>query len=109
MGLAIAISAASFVLLAGTGQTTDIRVEGTIAGNYRAAYDILVRPKRSQGALERSKGLVANSALGGLFGGITLGQYRRIRVLPGVEVAAPVANIGYVIPYAVPEVSLRRF
>src|SRR5437762_14110557 len=102
----IALAAASFVLLTAASRTTDARVEGTVSSNYRAAYDILVRPRGSQSALERSRGLVANNALGGLFGGITLAEYRRILRIQGIQVAAPVANVGFIVPYAVPSVSL---
>ncbi|MFY9578966.1 MAG: FtsX-like permease family protein [Gaiellaceae bacterium] len=80
------------------GKTSEIRVHGSVQSNYRTAYDILVRPNGSALPLEREDGLVRDNYLSGLFGGITLGQYREIKSIPGVDVAAPVANIGYVIP-----------
>ena len=106
LAVSIAVAAASFVLLSVVARTTDIRVRGTLASSYRSTYDILVRPRGSQPALERSRGLISNNDLGGIFGGITLAQYRRVLATLGVEVAAPVANIGFVIPYAVPEIHL---
>jgi putative ABC transport system permease protein len=104
----IAAAAVSFVLVAEASKTTDIRVRGTVRSSYAAAYDILVRPRGSQTALERTRRLVANNALGALFGGIAVSQYQRILQIEGVQVAAPVANIGYVIPYAVPTVPLKE-
>lgn len=93
-------------MLTAVSKTTDIRVRGTLQSNYRSTYDILVRPRGFQTPLERTQGLISNNDLGGIFGGITLSQYRRVLRTEGVEVAAPVANIGFVIPYAVPQVRL---
>jgi putative ABC transport system permease protein len=92
----------SFSVLSAAGKTSEIRVRGSVNSNYRTAYDILVRPKGSALPLERRQRLVRDNYLSGLFGGITLDQYHRILKLPGVDVAAPVANIGYVIPSATP-------
>ncbi|MGH2873692.1 MAG: FtsX-like permease family protein, partial [Solirubrobacteraceae bacterium] len=44
-----------------------------------------------------SEGLVRDNYLSGIFGGITIAQYREISRMPGVQVAAPIAMIGYVI------------
>ena len=38
--------------------------------------------------------------LAGTFGGISIAQWQKILNLPNVTVAAPIANIGYVIPSA---------
>lgn len=100
LAAAILVAAASFSLLSAAGKTTEIRVRGSVESNYRTAYDILVRPKDSAALLERDVGLVRNNYLSGLFGGITLEQWRRIKGIQGVDAAAPVANIGLVIPYA---------
>jgi ABC-type lipoprotein release transport system permease subunit len=98
LAAAIVVAAASFSLLTAAGKTTEIRVKGSVESNYRTAYDILVRPKMTQLPLEREVGLVRNNYLSGLFGGITLPQWRRVKAIPGVDVAAPVANVGFVVP-----------
>lgn len=98
LALTVLVAAASFVLLTATGQTTEARVQGSVESNYRTAYDILVRPKGSITLIEREQGLVRNNYLSGLFGGITMKQWRQIKAIPGVEVAAPVANVGYFLP-----------
>lgn len=92
------IAAASFSLLTAAGKTTEIRVQGSVESNYRTAYDILVRPKNTRLPLEREQGLVRNNYLSGLFGGITLPQWREVKTIPGVDVAAPIANVGFVVP-----------
>lgn len=96
--LGIAVATASFVVLTGAARTTQLRTVGAVGHNYRSAYDILVRPKGSTTALERSRGLVRPNYLSGIFGGISLKQYHEIERLPGVEVAAPIAMIGYIVP-----------
>lgn len=98
LAAAILVAAASFSVLTAAGRTTEIRVRGSVESNYRTAYDILVRPRGSQLSLEREEGLVRNNYLSGLFGGITLEQWRELQRIPGVEAAAPIANIGFVIP-----------
>jgi putative ABC transport system permease protein len=98
LAAAIVVATASFSVLLAAGKTSEIRVRGSVKSNYRTAYDILVRPKGASLPLEREQGLVRDNYLSGLFGGITPMQYSQILRLPGVEVAAPIANIGYVIP-----------
>ncbi|MBA3388278.1 MAG: hypothetical protein H0U02_02805, partial [Rubrobacter sp.] len=99
----------SFILLTSSVGTSELRVRGTIARNFRGAYDILVRPSDSFTPLEKQRGLVRENYLSGIVGGITLRDYRRIRRTPGVAVAAPIANIGYIAPFQVLHVRINRF
>jgi hypothetical protein len=85
-------------VLTAAARTTEMRVRGSVESEYRTAYDILVRPRGTQLPLEREQGLVRNNYLSGLFGGISLAEWRRIRAIPGVDVAAPVANVGFILP-----------
>src|SRR5262249_40619977 len=62
--------------------------------HFRAAYDILVRPKASRTALEDQTGTVQPDFLAGLYGGITMAQDGKIRRIPGGQVAAPIALVG---------------
>jgi putative ABC transport system permease protein len=94
----VVVATASFTVLTGAAETGRLRVRGTVAKSFRTGYDVLVRPHGSRGSIERSRGLVRPGALSGIPGGITLGQWRRVRHLPGIEVAAPVATIGYALP-----------
>ena len=93
----ILVASVSFSLLTAATTTSTAQVQGTVARNLRPAYDILVRPPGSTTALEASKDLVRDNYLSGIFGGITLQQYAQIQKIPGVQVAAPIAMIGYVL------------
>ncbi|MFG2789533.1 FtsX-like permease family protein [Streptomyces sp. NPDC048419] len=105
----ILVAATSFTLLTSTVHTSQATTVGTVRKNARSAYDVLVRPPNSQTDVERQSGLVAPNFLSGTFGGITMEQYRRIQRMSGVEVAAPVANIGYLMVYNTVSVDVSRF
>jgi ABC-type lipoprotein release transport system permease subunit len=93
----ILVAAVSFSLLTAATDTQTAQVTGTVQRNLRPAYDILVRPRGSETALEKSQDLVEDNYLSGIFGGITIAQYQAIKKIPGVEIAAPIAMIGYVL------------
>ncbi|WP_370094665.1 FtsX-like permease family protein [Streptacidiphilus sp. MAP12-20] len=93
----ILVAATSFTLLTSAVTTSKAETVGTVNANSRAAYDLLVRPPGTRTALEEQRGQVESNFLSGIFGGISTDQYHRIGALPGVEVAAPVANIGYLL------------
>ncbi|HEX6230962.1 MAG TPA: ABC transporter permease [Actinomycetota bacterium] len=99
----------SFTLLTSAAATSQLRVIGTIEEHFRPAYDILVRPAGSFTELERREQLVQQNYLSGIFGGITFQQYREIRRIPGVEVAAPIANIGFMLPFREIPITINRF
>lgn len=81
MALLIAVMAATtgFEVLSGAAETSQLRTTGTVNANYRAAYDVLVRP----------------NYLSGVFGGITTAQLKQVRAMRDVEVAAPIAMLGF--------------
>src|ERR1022692_3531678 len=93
----ILVASVSFSLLTAATTTSTAQVQGTVARNLRPAYDILVRPPGSTTALEASKGLVRDNYLSGIFGGISLQEYAQIQKIPGVQLAAPIAMIGYIL------------
>ncbi|MGH3260771.1 MAG: hypothetical protein ACRDNS_02135, partial [Trebonia sp.] len=95
LGAGILVAAVCFGLLSSETATSRLAVTATVRQNFRSAYDILVRPKGAQTLFEKTRHVVDDGFLSGLFGGITLRQYRQIRSLPGVSLAAPVANVGY--------------
>jgi putative ABC transport system permease protein len=103
------VATLGFIVLTGTSNTQRLEVRGTVSKSFRSAYDILVRPHGTRTALERQSGLVRPNYLSGLFGGIRMRQWRRIQRIPGIAVAAPIANVGYVLAtFSVP-VDLTRF
>ncbi|RAJ29690.1 FtsX-like permease family protein [Kitasatospora sp. SolWspMP-SS2h] len=105
----ILVAATSFTLLTATVSTSQAATVGTVRDNARSAYDVLVRPPDSQTDVERQSALVAPNFLSGTFGGITTDQYDRIRGMAGVDVAAPVANIGYLMVASTVTVDVSRF
>jgi putative ABC transport system permease protein len=98
LALGILVASVSFTLLTASSRTSSLHVHGTLAGSFRPAYDILVRPLGGRSQLELDRSLVRPNFLSGLYGGITFKQWRAIERLHDVSVAAPVANVGYVLP-----------
>ncbi|SCF15701.1 FtsX-like permease family protein [Micromonospora mirobrigensis] len=91
----VLVATTGFVVLTGATTTSRLAVTGTVERNTRAAYDILVRPAGARSPLEAQRRLVRPNYLSGLFGGITTTQYDQVKELGGVEVAAPIAMLGY--------------
>jgi putative ABC transport system permease protein len=97
LGSGILVASVSFSLLTAAVSTSQLAVRGTVARSFRPAYDILVRPASAVSSVERRDGLVRDNYLAGTFGGISIAQWQKVLHLPGVQVAAPIANIGYVV------------
>ena len=104
--LGMLIATTGFTVLTGSTATSRLQVIGTVQDNFRSAYDILVRPTGTRTALEEQRELVRPNFLSGQFGGITLDQYEQVRQIVGVDVAAPIAMIGYVTAFGSVEVDL---
>ncbi|NMC46892.1 MAG: M28 family peptidase [Chloroflexi bacterium] len=75
--------------------TVEVTSTAEVAQHWRGKYDILVRPASSVSDVERDTRLVEGNYLGSSYGGITDEQYALIRSIDEVEVAAPVATVGY--------------
>ena len=91
------VAATAFTVLTGTTRTAQLQTVGTVSSHFVPSYDILVRPKGAVSKVETATGTVQPDFLSGISGGITLRQYRQIAQIPGVQVAAPVALVGYVL------------
>ena len=100
-GLLLATTA--FTVLTAASRTAQLRTVGTVSAHFVPAYDILVRPEGARTTLETQTNTVQPNFLSGIYGGITMAQYRRIASIPGVQVAAPIAMIGYTL--LVPQLS----
>jgi hypothetical protein len=101
---AVAVATAAFTVLTGAADTARVVANQKVTSTGPSAYDILVRPHGAQTAVERSSGEVRPGFLDGVFGGISMRQYHSISRMPGVEVAAPVAMVGYtlqVVPFGI--------
>jgi putative ABC transport system permease protein len=96
LAIGLVIISASVMLIAFTSQITMIAMEHDLGRFWRTTYDILVRPSGERSEIEEQYGLVEANHLSGIWGGITFEQYEAIKAIPGVEVAAPLAMLGYV-------------
>src|SRR5215218_7626025 len=77
-----------------------VRVPQGARDPCRACSARAFRPRGSRSPIERRTGQAPPNFLSELSEGITHAQWRRIQRLPGVEVAAPIANVGYVLATA---------
>ncbi len=94
--LALITSGGGWGVLSSTLQTTQYVVNENLDLYWRTTYDLLVRPKGALSELEERYGLVEPNYLSNTYnGGITRQQYETIKSIPGVEVAAPVAPVGF--------------
>ena len=75
----------------------DVRTQAeTDVTHYaRGSYDLLIRPPSNIHPMEKEKGLVPENYVGFGEGGISLAQWEKIKAYPEVEIAAPVASLGY--------------
>lgn len=98
--LGMLVATTAFTVLTAASRTSQLRTIGAVSAHFQAAYDILVRPRDARTPLENATGTVQPNFLSGVYGGISLAQYRQIRRIAGVQVAAPIAMVGYSMPVA---------
>ncbi|SCG44669.1 FtsX-like permease family protein [Micromonospora echinaurantiaca] len=85
---AVLVATTGFTVLTGAASTSRLVAQGSVDGQFRPSYDILVHPSAPvAGLLDQTRPTAA-------YGGIGLDQWRRIERIPGVEVAAPLAVLG---------------
>ncbi|MFC4558418.1 ABC transporter permease [Virgibacillus kekensis] len=88
------IISAGLSYLIGLSETSKGTVVDTLRKNWEAQYHILVRPPGSRGSTE-SEDLLSPNYLSGLSGGISLTQWNEIKEMQDIDVAAPLAILGY--------------
>jgi putative ABC transport system permease protein len=86
------LAACALILLSATTQTTVVQANEIISQSWRSSYDLVVLPPQAQIV---SKETIPADLLEAYDGGISIQQYQQIKSLPGVEVAAPIAFVGY--------------
>jgi putative ABC transport system permease protein len=97
LGAGLMVAAVGFSLLTAAVDVGTAKITGVVSSNWRGAYDILVLPAASgRSALTPGHPVQANYLSTGA-GGITLAQYQAVSRLPGIEVAAPLEIVGYVL------------
>ncbi|HEY6410572.1 MAG TPA: hypothetical protein VIY29_24235, partial [Ktedonobacteraceae bacterium] len=87
------LAACALILLSATTQTTLVRGNQIISQNWRPTYDLVVLPPQAKLPADPR---VPSDLIAGYGGGISVQQYAQIKSLPGIEVAAPIAYVGYV-------------
>ncbi len=93
--VSIALAAASLATAAVTSHTI---VQQTVAAGWRGAYDLLIRPADATTLSVNGKAVVPGDFLAVRSAGITRTQWQTIQEIPGVEVAAPLATLGWLRP-----------
>lgn len=88
------IVSAGLTYLIGLSETNKGTVVDTLQQRWTASYDIVVRPDDIRSVTEDKK-LLEPNYLSGLNGGISVDQYETIKKITGVDIAAPIALIGY--------------
>ncbi|WP_020061766.1 ABC transporter permease [Bacillus sp. 123MFChir2] len=78
--------------LLGLTETNQGTVEETLGKKWSSAYDIVVRPA---GTKKDVQNLLEPNYLNGIAGGITQAQYETIQKMQEIDVAAPIAVMGY--------------
>ncbi len=85
---AVLVATTGFTVLTGAASTSRLVATGSVDGQFRPSYDILVHPAAP------ATGLLRQDRPTAAYGGITLDQWRQIEQIAGVEVAAPLAVLG---------------
>lgn len=87
------LAACALILLSATTQTTLLRANQIISQNWRPTYDLVVLPPQAQAPADQQ---IPADMLAGYSGGMSVQQYNQVKNLAGIEVAAPIAYVGYV-------------
>src|SRR5690625_5211972 len=78
-----------------TSRAAKIMVTENIEKYSRGTYDILVRPEGARTDIEKELKTVEENYIGDGEGGISIEEWERIKEHPDIEIAAPVASLGY--------------
>lgn len=94
--LVVGTISAAVLLVGGLGGETLARVNREVSVDWRPAYDLLVLPQDANASLiVNGTRVTEGNFLAALDGGISVRQWEKILEIPGVEVAAPIATVGY--------------
>jgi putative ABC transport system permease protein len=107
--LILLIMGVSFTYTLQTTERMKIATNEELDDQWRTEYDLLISPNPEQDSsatvqaeksdhpgIEGEKTLVRRSDMGNHYGGITLEQYEKIKMIEGVKVAAPISFLGYI-------------
>lgn len=94
MIVGVLIVSSGLSLLLGLGESNKGTVMETLQNKWKVSYHILVRPPGTH-FTDKENGLFEPNIQGGISGGISTQQLETIKKITDVEVAAPLAVIGY--------------
>jgi hypothetical protein len=94
--LGAVVMSAGLAYLLTLHEAVAMKIDRTVQRLWRSSYDILVRPPDAVANLERRYDILEPNALAAMTGGITIEQWQAVKRLPGVEVAAPIGNVGQI-------------
>lgn len=89
--LVISIGLSSLTGLLNTNKGTVVNI---LKQNWKSQYHIVVRPRGTKSISEKD-GLLDPNYLSNLRGGISMAQYKEIKSMKDISIAAPIANLGY--------------
>ncbi len=92
LALGAALMTAGLSYLLGTLQRSQTQVMDQMEDRWKVSYDLLIRPSSSKDP----DGYFTPGRLAGAGGGISLDQWQQIKAIEGVEIAAPVTQVGWV-------------
>ena len=101
--IAVVLLAVVALSASGIQSAAAVVLQRTLDANWRGAYDILVTTK---GAKVGIGGLLAPNSLGDGANGMTLAQLAKVRLIPGIDVAAPIGEVMSPLKMARPTISL---
>src|SRR3954451_16567925 len=81
--LGVLTATTGFTVLTGATGTARLQVTGAVDRSAKAAYEILVRPKGTRTELEDQRALVRPNSLSGIYGGLTMADYAKVKAVPG--------------------------
>lgn len=71
------------------------QIKSDVTHYARGSYDLLVRPLSATHPMEDELGIVPENYIGFGEGGISIAQWEHIQSMANIEIAAPVASLGY--------------
>lgn len=78
-----------------SARETQLIVTDNLENYSRGSYDILVRPEGARTKIEGHLQTVEENYIGDGAGGISIEEWKKIKEHPEIEIAAPVAALGY--------------
>lgn len=80
--------------LIGLSESTKGTVIDSLQKKWDASYHIVVRPEGTEG-ISQNDNFFDPNYLSGISGGISLDDYKKIKKIPGIDIAAPISMIGF--------------